>query len=204
MTRFVRDAALEPDRAAFYGIAGTIVDELSPQTEADPVALLIDLLASFGSAVGLRPYTRVDGTVHRARLYVVIAGASSRSRKGTSRSLIRSLMEVADATWASDCERSGLSTGEGLVEALGSSDDPRLLVVEPEFSRVLRVSGRESNTLSEVIRDLWDRDRAAVMTRGSRSKSMADTCQSSRTSPWRNYGSALPISRPPTGSPTAS
>ena len=35
-------------------------------------------------------------------------------------------------------------------------DDKRLLVVEPEFARVLQVCEREANTLSAVIRQAWD------------------------------------------------
>jgi len=41
--------------------------------------------------------------------------------------------------------------------------DKRLLVVEPEFARVLKVSERENSTLSAVIRDAWDGRPMAVM-----------------------------------------
>ncbi len=167
MSRQAREEPIEPSGTAFYGLPGEVVSSLAPHTEADPMALLVDLLACFGNAVGLGPHMWVDSSRHRPRLNVVVAGASSRSRKGTSRGVIRRVMEVADEEWSSTCEVSGLSTGEGLIEALRARKDPRLLVVEPEFSRVLRVAGRDGNTLSEVVRDLWDRDRAAVLTRGS-------------------------------------
>ena len=48
-----------------------------------------------------------------------------------------------------------------------SIDDGRLFVVEPEYARVLRVIRRESNTLSAVLRSLWDRGSGGVLTRGA-------------------------------------
>ena len=41
---------IEPE--AFHGLAGDVVKTISPHTEADPVAILIQLLACFGNMVG--------------------------------------------------------------------------------------------------------------------------------------------------------
>ena len=41
---------------AFHGVAGEIVRALEPQTEADPVALLIHLLTEVGSIIGRTVY----------------------------------------------------------------------------------------------------------------------------------------------------
>ena len=49
------------DEAAYYGLAGDIVRTLEPQTEADPVALLIHVLVGVGSLVGRGPHFRVGG-----------------------------------------------------------------------------------------------------------------------------------------------
>ena len=54
--------------------------------------------------------------------------------------------------------------GEEVVVDPGATDK-RLLVVEEEFSAVLRVAGRDGNTLSEVIRRAWDVRDLRVMTR---------------------------------------
>ena len=43
--------------------------------------------------------------------------------------------------------------------------DGRLLVIEAEFSRVLRVCKREHSTTAAVLRTLWDDDEANVLTR---------------------------------------
>jgi hypothetical protein len=43
--------------------------------------------------------------------------------------------------------------------------DEGLLVVEPELARVLRVMGRQGNTLSAILRDAWDTGDLRSMTR---------------------------------------
>ena len=45
--------------------------------------------------------------------------------------------------------------------------DKRLTVVETEFAKVLRVSRRENNTLSTILRQCWDDGALRVMTRNS-------------------------------------
>ena len=87
------------DSTAFYGSPGELVNAIAPHTEADPAALLLDFLTCFGSAVGPGPHVRVGGATHRARLFVVIVGATSRARKGQSRSEIRPIFEAADPCW---------------------------------------------------------------------------------------------------------
>lgn len=37
---------------ALYGLAGDIVRTVEPQTESDPVALLIQILAAYGNVIG--------------------------------------------------------------------------------------------------------------------------------------------------------
>lgn len=155
----------EPDPAAFSGLAGYVVRTLGPHTEADPMALLLDLLTSFGNAVGLSPYMLAGDARHHARLHVVLAGVSSRSRKGTSHKAVERVMRHADPEWVEQCVVSGLSTGEGLVAALARRPDSRLLACEAEWARTLRVAGRDGNTLSAVLRSGWDQTDFFVLTR---------------------------------------
>lgn len=70
--------------AAYHGLAGDIVRTIAPHTEADPAALLFQLLTAFGNSVGSGPCFRVEATLHRANLFCVLVGASSKARKGTS------------------------------------------------------------------------------------------------------------------------
>lgn len=152
---------------AFDGPAGIIVKTLAPHTEADRAALLSDLLVSVGNAIGPGPHAVAEGADHPGRLYVVIVGRSSKSRKGSSRANIRRVMAHADPRWATDCALGGLSSGEGLIQALAGEEqtDLRRLVFEPEFSRVLAVASRQGNTISEVLRQAWDGEPLHVTTR---------------------------------------
>lgn len=65
---------------------------------------------------------------------------------------------------------SGLSSGEGLIWHLrdrddGLTPDRRLLVLEAEFASVLKATGRDTNTLSPVVRNAWDHRVLQVITK---------------------------------------
>lgn len=143
-----------------------MVNTLAPETEADPALLTVSFLVAFGSAVGPGPHARADGAMHPARLNAVGVGDTSKARKGTSWARTHEVMVHADNEWAERRIISGLSTGEGLIRAAADSGhDKRIMVVEPEFSRVLIAAGRESNTLSPVLRLGWDSGNLSVVTK---------------------------------------
>src|SRR5262249_20157432 len=120
----------------------------------------------------------VEGDQHHANLFAVLVGNTAKARKGTSWGRIRQLFDLIPDVWSQQCVHSGLSSGEGVICAVrdATSDhdsgvsDKRLMVVESEFANVLRVIGREGNTLSRVIRDAWDRGSLATMTKNSPAK----------------------------------
>jgi hypothetical protein len=112
----VPEPTLRPE--ALHGLAGEIVAAIDPFTEADPVAVLAQLLVAFGNAVGRAPYFRVGATEHHVNEYVVLIGATSRGRKGSAWDEVRALLAEVDEEWADDRVRSGLSSGEGLVWAV--------------------------------------------------------------------------------------
>lgn len=171
------------DPAAYHGIAGEFVRVLEPHTEADPVALLLQMIVAFGNIIGRVPYYLVESDKHYTNLFAVMVGSSSKGRKGTSAGRTRATFEgvtnadgVADL-WARDCWQSGLSSGEGLIHAVrdGLGDDPgvedkRLFVAESEFAGLLRVMTRDGNIVSRIIRDAWDRGDLGVMTKSCPTK----------------------------------
>ena len=154
---------------AFHGLAGKIVRRIEPHTEADPVALLVTFLNAFGCIVGRSPNVTINtNTKHFANTFFCVVGQSSRSRKGTSLDDILNVLSGIDETF--DGRINGLSTGEGIVNRLrdaedGTPTDKRLWVVESEFAQALRVMKRTENTLSPVIRNLWDRGEVSILTR---------------------------------------
>jgi hypothetical protein len=161
------------DARAYHGPIGEVVDALAPETEADPVAILVNLLTMFGNAVGAGPHVPIGGDIHTARLFAAVVGETARARKGTASSLARKVMVEVDPEWSSRI-LSGFGSGEAVVDAVrdATEDDPgagdhRLLVREGEFARILKVAERDGSTLSPIIRDAWDGSRLAVRTRKS-------------------------------------
>jgi hypothetical protein len=71
-------------------------------TEAHPAAILFQLLAAFGNAVGPAPHCMVDATRHGLNLFVVLVGESSKARKGTSWNQIRRLFAEVDRPWVTE------------------------------------------------------------------------------------------------------
>jgi hypothetical protein len=63
-----------PSDVVYWGLAGDIVRRIAPHTEADPVALLIQILAVFGNVIGRRAYTIADGALHALNIFAVACG----------------------------------------------------------------------------------------------------------------------------------
>ena len=57
---------MAPAQAVYHGLAGEIVQTIAPHTEADPVAILAQLLVAFGAARRRRGVTPVRGMVAAA------------------------------------------------------------------------------------------------------------------------------------------
>jgi hypothetical protein len=165
------------------GLAGDVVRTIDPHTEADPASVLLSFLTAFGNAVGDRPHVVVSATRHPARLFAAVVGETARARKGDSWAAVHQLMAIAAPGWADSRIQGGLSSGEGLVSAVRDAqeetdrktgetrtvepgvEDKRLLVVEPELARTLRVMRRDASTLSAILRQAWDEGDLRVMTK---------------------------------------
>ena len=172
------------DEAAFHGLPGEIVKVIEPQTEADPVAVLVNLLAAFGNAAGRGAYFRVGPDTHHLKINAVLVGETSKGRKGTSWGYPKQFMHAADPAWSDNRVLGGLSSGEGFIYAVRDEvkgrdkkgaefivddgvSDKRLMIVEGEFAGVLKVMGREGNTLSPVIREAWDDGTLQTLTKNN-------------------------------------
>jgi hypothetical protein len=140
---------------------------IEPHTESDPAALLLQFLVAFGNLVGRRAYFQVEASQHFPALFGVIVGTTSKGRKGTAWAHIRNLVGRIDKEWAGDRIQGGLSSGEGLIQAVSDDGekDKRLLVVEPEFASVLQVMTRQGNTISAMLRQAWDSGDIRTLTR---------------------------------------
>jgi hypothetical protein len=159
-----------PSRAAFVGLAGEIVSVLAEASEADEVAILVQLLVALGTAAGRGPRYRVGATYHHANEFVVLVGPAGAGRKGSSWDLVCSVLAALDDGFATGRVVCGLSSGEGLIWHVrdgqrGGGADQRLLVLEPELASVLKAASREGCTLSPVLRNAWDARVLQVVTK---------------------------------------
>ena len=100
-----------------------------------------------------------------------------------------------DEGWVKDRGKQGLSSGEGLIWAVRDAAertkhmrprkrnanphtvvddagvmDKRLLIAEPEFALILRVMGRDGNTLSAILRTGWDSGNLSTLTKNNPAK----------------------------------
>jgi hypothetical protein len=181
----------EIEAAAFHGLAGQVVEALNPLTEADPVAILAQLLVIAGNALGHQAHFYIGNTEHHTNLYAVICVDTSKARKGTSYDPIENLLRNALEDWAGNCIKSGLSSGEGIIHAVHDDvwvhekisggkgkvptyelvlkepniEDKRLLIVEQEFASALSMMHRQGNSLSPVLRLGWDGRRLQTLTK---------------------------------------
>jgi len=162
--------------SALHGPAGEFVRIIEPHTEADPIALLIQLLVAFGAAAGRHAHLRIEASRHYPNEFCVLVGASGKGRKGSSWDHVEHLLSAADPDFTSGRLVSGLSSGEGLIAEVRdpiddndttAPDDKRLLVLEPEFAQVMKVLAREGNTLSPVVRNGWDGKRLQSLVRNA-------------------------------------
>ncbi len=168
-----------PDPQAWSGLAGVITETIAPHTEADPVAILAQLLVGAGAIIGRGAWLQIEATRHHPNEFVVLVGDTAKARKGSSWDHVARILGRADHGFAART-RTGLSTGEGLIWAARDPDgtdpgagDPRLLVVEPEFVTVLKATGRDINTLSPVLRAAWDSRPLALLTRTAPARATA-------------------------------
>jgi hypothetical protein len=79
---------------AYYGLAGEIVRTIEPHSEADPVALLVQLLIAVGNLVGSSAYFLAEADRHCGNLFATLVGTTSKGRKGSSWGQIRRLMDL--------------------------------------------------------------------------------------------------------------
>jgi len=173
------------DPNVFYGVAGQVAILADPHTESSMVATLVQFLAAFGCMIDRTAYFPIGATRHYLKIYPALVGGTGVGRKGTSWDFVRWILSQIDPVWEGARIQSGLVSGEGLAHHVRDErredqeirdkktgvvirtdnvlvdagvKDKRLLVVETEMSRMLKAAGRDSNTLSDVVRQAWEMD----------------------------------------------
>jgi len=144
---------------ALHGVAGLALRNLAPHSEADPVAILLQLLAAFGNLAGPGPHSLVGPTRHGLNLFVILVGESSKARKGTSWRQVAALFAEVDSLWTAHRVTTLRPTANSILNAVSDQQpatDRRLLLLSEEFGSVLHQLGRETGQLSPLLRCAWD------------------------------------------------
>ncbi len=164
------------DRAARHGLAGEFLDAVELTTEADPAGVLVQFLGAVGAVIGSRPDMHAANSEHPARIDAVLVGQTAKARKTSGWALVTRVVMRAVPSFQRRV-MAGFNSAESLIDAVADPDDDgdggvelrdrRLLVVEPEFARLLVVCQREGSTLSAVLRNAYDGNRLEVRSRKS-------------------------------------
>lgn len=161
------------DKAAFHGIAGEIVEYISPDEDADPAGMLATLLSSFSVMVGAECFVRGPVEQH-VNVWHILMGETGEGRKGGSAERAMKVMRKVNRTFFKKNATSSLSSGEGLIYSVRDGmdedeisrreenghrvdygvEDKRLLVFSTEFATVMQKT--HGSTLGPVLRDAWD------------------------------------------------
>jgi hypothetical protein len=167
------DALLNPPpvlaKEGYHGMLLEVVKVACRTSEASPVAVAANFMATFSAMVGRIAFQHIgDGTCH-ARPFFLLVGRTGKARKGTSEFTVRKIFASVEQIMINDYpamkrHEGGLSTGEGLGWAIrdktddddGGTDDKRMLVIEAEFAGAMAAAAREKNNLSATIRTCWD------------------------------------------------
>jgi hypothetical protein len=156
---------------AYYGVLGDFVKAVEPHTEADPLGILTCLLCGVGNALGREVHHQI-GRRHACNLFVLLCGETT-DRKGTCWDIAEELLALANPQWADVCVENGFGSGEGLVDRIRDANgddegvaDKRLLVVEEEFGKPLKLAKSEKSILSDMMRTAFDGKPLSVMNRG--------------------------------------
>lgn len=133
---------------AFLGLAGRIVRDFDPVTEADKTAILLQFLTAFGNLVGRNAYVLLDGSRHTCALYVLIVGRTAKARKGTAWNRVAEVIEPSARIWHKERIVHGLSSGEGLIWAVR---DPVTEYVSPEDGKRLDEDEAGEDAVAKIV-----------------------------------------------------
>ena len=104
------------DPAAYHGLAGEVVSTILPHTEADPVALLLQFLVSFGNVVGRNRYYQAEQTPSTTATCSRCWWATPRRRaRAPPPTAFAPIFAAADPIWVGDAMKAGMSSGEGMI-----------------------------------------------------------------------------------------
>lgn len=145
----------ELPEAALQGLPGRVARELAGATGTDPAAVLVMFLTLFGNVAGAQPHVDFGGAPQPGRLFALVVGDAATGRKGTAYEAVEELLRQVDPDWADTRVLFGVQSPEALIDRASGDADPRLMIVETEFGRLVQVMGR-TGSMSAQLRNAYD------------------------------------------------
>jgi hypothetical protein len=175
------------------GLISDFISAATANSEADPAAVLGTFITRLSVEVGRNPYLMIGDTKQHCNLLAAIAGPTGAGRKGTSVKPVERLFALGNDLYIPARITPGpLSSGEGLIYAVHDEikkwetgkksepgrwvivdpgvDDKRLFILTEEFSSALQAMAREGNTLSSIVRQIFDTGTLDPLTKSSKIK----------------------------------
>jgi len=162
----------------FYGLLGDLLRVAMPHTEADSTAVASQLIAATANMIGRGPYFKDDTANHYLGTNVAIVATSCLDRKTTALCVALKILRGIDPRWEEDCQVDHLWSGEDVITGVrgqthsGSKrarskvsnvQGTRLFIVDSEFARTLAAMRRPDDSISPVLRRLWNKGSVRTM-----------------------------------------
>ena len=170
-----------PHDDIYLGPIGQWLQTVEPETEASTASLGGGILAGLGARLGRHVTLQVGRILHRPNLLVIQVGYTAAARKGTADNEIMRFLHNIDPQFTAENVASGFGSGEALIERVADIDknpktneiqagteDPRLYIMEGEFSKVLHTADRRGSILGDVIRLIYDGRQLANLTKSKK------------------------------------
>lgn len=179
--------------ALYEGLIRSFVDAATAESEADPAAVLASFLVWLSVEVGRTPYLMIGDDRQHCNLLAAVCGPSGNGRKGTSLKPIWRVQLLKDDRYQHARWTPGpLSSGEGIIWAVHDEiqtfekgkkgepgswvitdpgiEDKRLFVASEELASAFAAMAREGNTLSAIVRQVFDTGNLDPLTKTVKTK----------------------------------
>jgi hypothetical protein len=154
----VPSPVLGPD--AYHGLLGDFLRLLEGQTEGHPAAIGAHVIPCLGTMLGREVAYRAGTEVHFPKINVIVVGPTSAGVKGVSENAAMLLVEKVMPTFIARHSLTGVASGEAVIHEMRDDADPpaekRRIVMDAEFSAVLKVVRRDGSILGDVLRKVFD------------------------------------------------
>lgn len=155
---------------AYNDTAGMVVADLATQTVASREGLLASVLAYAGSVLGVHA---IYHGKKPSNSFVALVGDSAVGKKTTTMRAVMDAMQDDRVFGRQDLARvDGLGSGEGIIGTVRRRVDKAGgfwsgAIISSEMGGQLKIAAREGSILSTVIRQGYDGDAIANITKGS-------------------------------------